>query len=144
MNDYTKFPDKYYVKENVDLHEFNMQTYVYNLSIVSVPEVLYYCKETRTMAMARVDGMNISDMYGEDATMVPDNVFKSISTIIKKLVDHGIEYPDLTGYNFVEDADGKVWIIDFEHSKLKSKNLIDNNSILRVCRGEKKWNEDFA
>ena len=144
MNEYTKFPDKYYVKENVDIHEFTMQTHVYSLGIVRVPEVFNYCKETQTMVMARVGAMNVSDMYGENANMVPDNVFKSISKIIQKLVDHGIEYPDLTGYNFVEDADDNVWIIDFEHSKLKNKVDIKNKAILRVCHGEKKWNEDFA
>ena len=144
MEKYIKYPDKYYVKQNVDIHEFNMQTHVYGLNIVRVPEILDYCKETRTMAMARVGIMNVSDVYGENAKDVPNNVFKSISTIIKKLIANGIEYPDLTGYNFVEDSNDEVWIIDFEHSKLKDNKDIKNEAILRVCRGEKKWNEDFA
>ena len=140
MEEYTKHPDKYYVKNNVSEHEYNMQKHVYDLGIVNVPKILYYCAQTQRMAMNRVGKMSISDMYGEDAKLVPDDIFKTISSIIQLLIKHNIVYPDLTGYNFVEDTNGEIWIIDFEHASLNEH----INSILSVCSGNKIWNANFA
>ena len=140
MEEYTKHPDKYYVKNNVSKHEYNMQKHGYDLGIVNVPKILYYCAQTQRMAMNRVGKMSISDMYGEDAKLVPDDIFKTISSIIQLLIKHNIVYPDLTGYNFVEDTNGEIWIIDFEHASLNEH----INSILSVCSGNKIWNANFA
>jgi tRNA A-37 threonylcarbamoyl transferase component Bud32 len=140
MEEYTKHPDKYYVKNNVSKHEYNMQKHVYDLGIVNVPKILSYCAQTQRMAMNRVGKMSISDMYGEDAKLVPDDIFKTISSIIQLLIKHNIVYPDLTGYNFVEDTNGEIWIIDFEHASLNEH----INSILSVCSGNKIWNANFA
>ena len=62
---------------------------------------------------------------------------------MRTLVLHNIEYPDLTGYNFIEDTDGKVWIIDFGHSQMMNTKHIDNINIQNICNGYKKWNPEF-
>ena len=133
----------YYIKENVEENEYNMHKYVYNLKLFHVPKIISYDNKNKIMIMEKIDGMNVSDMYGEDAKNVPDEIFEIIVNIIKTLKLHGIEYPDITGYNFIEDKHnyGKIWIIDFEHSKI-NKN-ITNKHINSICNYVKKWNPDF-
>ena len=144
MKKYVDQPTKYYVKHGVSEHEYEMQKYVRSLNIVRVPGVAAYCKETHIMAMPLVGVMSVSDMYGASAEDVPDEVFESIVDTVQLLVAHGIEFPDLTGYNFVEDLTkpGEVWIIDFEHATLNDD--ITNPAIIALVAGERQWNPDFA
>lgn len=139
--------DKYYVKQNVSHREFFMQQVVYNLNIVNVhvPEIINYNEETQTMTMTRVGTNNLSDNYGENATDISDEIFDKVAIIVRKLVLNGIEYPDITGYNFVEDASitGKIWIIDFEHAIFMPQEHITNIHIRNICNGTKRWNPDF-
>mgnify|MGYP000651299224 CR=1 FL=1 len=99
-----------------------MHQHVYDLHIVNIPKIISYDKKTKTMVMEKIDNMNLSDMYGENDTDVDEYYFDEIRTIIKTLAEHNIEYPDITGYNFIEDKNnyGKIWIIDFEHSDFKT------------------------
>lgn len=136
--------DNYYIKQKVEENEFNMHKYVYNLNLFNVPKIISYDKENKVMTMEKINGMNVSDMYGENAEDVPDEIFEIIVNIIKTLKTHGVEYPDITGYNFIEDKNsyGKIWIIDFEHSKININ--ITNPNIISICNYVKKWNPDFA
>jgi tRNA A-37 threonylcarbamoyl transferase component Bud32 len=143
MENYLANPNTYYVKQNVNHREYFMQKYVYNLNIVNVPEIIEYNDETKTMVMYNMGNHNLSDYYGENATDVPDKLFNQVVKIVRNLVLHNIEYPDLTGYNFIEDCNGKVGIIDFEHSCLMTSNQVNNIHIQNICNGYKKWNPDF-
>ena len=67
--------------------------------------------------------------------------FDEIRTIIKALADNHIEYPDITGYNFIE-YDKKIWIIDFEHSSIFKKTMKDP-FVNKFIFGSNKWNPDF-
>lgn len=142
MENYLANPNVY-VKKNVSHKEYFMQKYVYQLNIVNVPEIIEYDDKGMIMIMKKVDNNNLSHNYGDKATDIPDELFDQVVKIVRKLVLHKIEYPDLTGYNFIEDSDGKVWIIDFEHSSLMSSNQIDNIHIQNICNGDKVWNPDF-
>ena len=143
MENYMANPNTYYVKQNVNHREYFMQKYVYKLDIVNVPEIIEYNDESKIMVMKKVGNHNLSDNYGENATDIPKELFDQVVKIVRNLVLHNIEYPDLTGYNFVEDSNGKVWIIDFEHSSLMSTKHIDNIHIQNICNGYKKWNPEF-
>ena len=143
MEDYLSNPTAYYVKHNVEHKEYFMQQYVYQLGIVNVPEIIEYNAISKIMVMKKIGDMNLSDYYGADATDVPNELFEQVVTIVQTLVSHNIEYPDLTGYNFIGDSEGKVWILDFEHSKIMSSKSIDNINILNICNGDKEWNPDF-
>ena len=143
MENYMANPNTYYVKQNVNHREYFMQKYVYQLDIVNVPEIIEYNDENKIMVMKKVGKHNLSDQYGENATDVPKELFDQVIKIVRTLVLHNIEYPDLTGYNFVEDSNGKIWIIDFEHSSLMSTKQIDNIHIQNICNGYKKWNPEF-
>lgn len=143
MDYFTKLPNTYYIKHDVDDREHFMQQYVYQLNIVNVPQIIYYDEKNKIMIMKKVEGMNLSDQYGDNANDIPNEIFEQVVKIVRNLVLHNIEYPDLTGYNFIEDTDGKVWIIDFGHSKMMSSNQINNIHIQNICNGDKKWNPEF-
>ena len=143
MNYFTELPNTYYIKYQVSDKEHFIQQYVYQLNIVNVPKIIYYDEENKIMIMKKIEGMNLSDQYGDNATDIPNEIFEQVVKIVRNLVLHNIEYPDLTGYNFIEDTDGKVWIIDFGHSKMMSSKQINNIHIQTICNGDKKWNPDF-
>lgn len=145
LEKYLSKPDMYYVKHNVEHGEYFMQKYVHQLNIVNVPEIIEYDEANKIMVMMRVGKNNLSHNYGENATDVPDELFNEVVKIVRNLVLHGIEYPDLTGYNFVEDKNtyGKIWIIDFEHAALALSKEITNIHIINICNGKQLWNPDF-
>ena len=143
MENYLANPNTYYVKQNVNHREYFMQKYIYNLDIVNLPEIIEYNDESKIMVMKKVGKHNLSDQYGENATDVPKELFDQVIKIVRTLVLHNIEYPDLTGYNFVEDSDGTVWIIDFEHSSMMTSKQVNNIHIQNICNGYKVWNPEF-
>jgi RIO-like serine/threonine protein kinase len=143
MEYYMANPNRYYVKQNVNHREYFMQKYIYNLDIVNIPEIIEYNSDSKIMVMKKVGKDNLSHTYGENADDIPDDVFDQVVKIVRNLVLHNIEYPDLTGYNFIEDTDGKVWIIDFEHSSMMTSKQVNNIHIQNICNGYKKWNPDF-
>ncbi len=114
----------YFIKPNVAFKEFMMHEYIYNISsisdgILNVPKIIFYDTEKLEMTMEKIDNMNVADFYGEAASNIPPELFTKIREIIRFLYDNHIVYPDITGYNFIE-AEGKLWIIDFEHSDFKT------------------------
>ena len=143
MENYLANPNTYYVKQNVNHREYFMQKYIYNLGIVNLPEIIEYNDESKIMVMKKVGKHNLSDQYGENANNVPKELFDQVIKIVRTLVLHNIEYPDLTGYNFVEDSDGTVWIIDFEHSSMMTSKQVNNIHIQNICNGYKVWNPEF-
>jgi RIO-like serine/threonine protein kinase len=67
-----------------------------------------------TFEMDTVEGKSIYEIYGDDPRDVPAEVWNQIRNIIRVLwEEEGIEYVDITAYNFMIDEDEKVWIIDF-------------------------------
>ena len=144
MENYLANPNTYYVKHNVGHREYFMQKYVYNLNIVNVPEIVEYNDESKIMVMKKAGKHNLSYIYGDKASDIPDELFNQVVKIVRNLVLHNIEYPDLTGYNFIEDSNGKIWIIDFGHSCLMTSKQITNIHIQNICNGYKNWNPEFA
>lgn len=143
MEHYMANPNTYYVKQNVTHREYFMQKYIYNLDIVNIPEIIEYNSDSKIMVMKKVGKDNLSYTYGEDANDIPNELFSQVVKIVRTLVLHNIEYPDLTGYNFIEDINGKVWIIDFEHSSMMTSKLVNNIHIQNICNGDKTWNPEF-
>jgi tRNA A-37 threonylcarbamoyl transferase component Bud32 len=128
-----------YTKYGVKQHEYDVHKYVYNLKLenVNVPKIISYDKEKEIMVMHKINSLNLSDMFGEKASDIDQYYFDEIRTIIKTLSDNGIEYPDITGYNFIEH-NKQIWIIDFEHAHIRDTFV---NKFIQWCN---EWNSRFA
>jgi tRNA A-37 threonylcarbamoyl transferase component Bud32 len=130
-----------YTKHNVEESEYKMHQMIYNLNIIDVPKIYKYDKTNKIMVMEKIMNMNISDEYGEDAKNVPKKLFKTMQEIIKKLYYAGIEYPDITGYNFIF-CNNKMYLIDFEHSKPFSNETMHQVDpfVVKFIKGACDWN----
>jgi tRNA A-37 threonylcarbamoyl transferase component Bud32 len=137
-----------YIKHNVYFKEFMMHEYIYNLSIASngilnVPKILDYDVLNKIMTMENIPHMCVADFYGDQESDISTDLFDEIRKVIRFLYENHIIYPDITAYNFIEH-DGKLWIIDFEHSDFRSdkKNIFVDQFV-----GDdeyNKWNPWFA
>jgi hypothetical protein len=101
--------------------------------------------------MDAINGRALSDIYTDDAALIPDAVWKEIERMLTVLFEtEGIEYIDITSYNFMEDAaTGRIWVVDFGDAFYTpmAKGQPPSNWFLRsVLAGEsgKAWNPDFA
>ena len=72
MDYFTQLPNTYYVKYKVSEKEHFIQQYVYQVNIVNVPKIIYYDEENKIMIMKKIEGMNLSDQYGDNATDIPN------------------------------------------------------------------------
>ena len=133
--------NNYFIKYNVSPNEYKIQMIVSKLNIVDVPEIIDYDATNHTMKMRRINNMNLSDFYGENAKNVPIYIFDKIRAIIKKLLLAGIEYPDITGYNFIEH-NNKIWIIDFGHASFFVEKY-NCSFITKFINGLNEWNPNF-
>ncbi len=134
--------DTMYVKQNVTPNEFYIQEMVFNKKIVNVPQPYDYNYNNKTLIMHKIPEMSISDMYGEKFSDIPLYIIEQIRDIITTLYTNNIEYPDITGYNFIEHQD-KVWIIDFGHASYNSNHTTYDPFILKFINGHNDWNPSY-
>jgi len=132
----------HYAKHNVNPSEFHIQDIIYNMNIINIPKPYRYEVNSKILIMRKIPEMSISDMYGEKFSNIPDYIIEQIRNIISTLYYHGIEYPDITGYNFIE-YQNKIWIIDFEHASYNSKRYTYDPFILKFINGENDWNPNY-
>jgi len=105
-----------FIKKDVTLYEYTMYKQIHEIGFPFVPKLFEWNEGGKTLKMQRIPQMSIADMYGERFEDVPQRITDEIRGIIRELYDNGIVYPDITGYNFIEDDNSKIWIIDFEHA----------------------------
>ena len=119
----------------------------YNFSPKIIKSQIIYNKEDSkyigNITMENIQEMCIADMYGEDPKDIPKLVWDQIRVILKILYfDEGIEYIDITGYNFIE-KNGKVYIIDFGDAIYTKKDKEMNWFLSYFLGGHNGWNPDF-
>lgn len=74
--------------------------------------------------MEKIDTMCLADKYGETPEDIPKKYWYQIKLIINLLFyREGIEYIDITPYNFIEKND-KIYLIDFGHAYLSDKTSV--------------------
>jgi tRNA A-37 threonylcarbamoyl transferase component Bud32 len=86
-------------------------------------------------------GPTLSERFGDDPDDLPIEVRQEVREILWTLWQHGVQYQDVTPYNFTY-KDGHVWIIDFGHAT-QNKRL---NWFLKDVFNEawlSRWNPDF-
>ena len=147
-----------YIKENVLSREYRIYKYLDNLNLKFIPKLYEYDKEQQKLKTQKINGMSVADFYGDNFENTPTNVIEQIRNIVTDLYNIGIVYPDITGYNFIEDKNSKIWIVDFEHCfyinpinshSKEDANIEDKEDHLdfvnRFCfNNENSWNPYFA
>jgi RIO-like serine/threonine protein kinase len=94
--------------------------------------------------MENLNEMCLADKYGDLSEHISKDIWKKIHHIIGTLYEiEGIEYIDITPYNFIE-KEGKVYIIDFGHAKYIDKKKKINWFLDEFINdGINEWNPDF-
>jgi tRNA A-37 threonylcarbamoyl transferase component Bud32 len=119
----------------------------YNFSPKVIKSHITFNKEDEkyigNITMENLNEMCIADRYGEDPANVPKIIWEQIRTILRILYnEEGIEYIDITGYNFIEKK-GKVYIIDFGDAIYTKKDKEMNWFLKYFLDGHNGWNPDF-
>jgi tRNA A-37 threonylcarbamoyl transferase component Bud32 len=98
------------------------------------------------LCMEKIGNGCLADKYGDEEKNIPKWIWKEMTHILATLFEReGIEYIDITPYNFIE-ANGKLYIIDFGHGyyTLKDNGGVPKNWFLQnFLNGEIGWNPDF-
>ncbi len=145
---------KIFIKYNVKYHEYFIHDYCYyllkelskkedNKININIPKIIAYDNNKKMLTMQKINGDNISNIYGENIENVPIKLLNIIRKCLYLFNQYMIEYIDITGYNFMLDKDEKLWIIDFEHAKCRKENENTDKFLLKFINGEISWNPDF-
>ena len=98
-------------------------------------------KDYSIIRMERVDGVTLSDKYGDLAKDIPEWIWNKIRNMIVHLIDEGVEYIDITPYNFMEINHNDIKIIDFGDAKYSDGEI--NWFLAEFLEGLNEWNPDF-
>ncbi len=100
----------------------------------------YQDSERFYVVMKRIKGHTIADLFGANRLDTPQWIWDEIRRILKELFVNGVEYIDVTPYNFmIEDISEKIYVIDYGHAKKIEINWFLNTFI----NGSNKWNPEF-
>ncbi len=144
-----------HTKDHVCAREYRMYQYLDSLDLDFIPKLYDYDHEKKILRTQKVNNMSVADFYGEDFDQIPAEVIRKIRDIVTCLYELGIVYPDITGYNFIEDEESHVWVCDFEHCFRTNGSYSDDvdeqemsvryvEFVRRFCfEGEERWNPDF-
>jgi tRNA A-37 threonylcarbamoyl transferase component Bud32 len=93
--------------------------------------------------MENLDADCLADVYGEDPDDIPTWIWDRIRTMVKTLLyDEGIEYIDITPYNFIE-KNNRIYMIDFGDAKYTKPNELISWFLEEFIEGENSWNPDY-
>jgi RIO-like serine/threonine protein kinase len=130
-----------FTKNNVSALEVELQEIASNYGFT--PRIHSVKKDV--VVMDKVNGICLADQYTDDPKKIPKHIWQEIHRILSILYEReGIEYIDITSYNFMEDSEGKIWIIDFGHAYYTDPSKKVNWFLKEFLDGEFGWNPDFA
>ena len=136
-----------FTKSNVEKNEFVLARLADKGLRIRTPSILSYDEETKVMKMSKMPFSNVADYYGDNDDETPISIYDKIREIIKKLHDSGICYPDITGYNFLQEEERNenvnIWVIDFGHAYVKSPDQLDDPFVIKFLNGYNGWNPNF-
>lgn len=106
----------------------------------NTPKIIDYYVEGDLVyfLMERINGMSLADFYGTNPKKIPMRIWDKVRFLVNILYQNGINYIDITGYNFIMDENEKIYIIDFEHCSHKKNYFLEE-----FLNGLNKWNPDF-
>ena len=83
------------------------------------------------------------EFLSENENEETSNRYKKVGGSINLMNSYLVEYPDITGYNFMLDKGEHLWIIDFEHAKCRDIQEPTDNFVLKFINGTNEWNPEF-
>ena len=102
-----------------------------------------YVVKNGEIHMENLEAPCLADVYGEDPKDIPAYIWDSIRYMLTILYeDEGIEYIDITPYNFIE-KDDRVYVIDFGHAYYYKSKEMKNWFLKEFLDGANEWNPDF-
>jgi len=106
------------------------------------PRILGVEKKTQhwTIGMEDLEEMTLADLYGTDPDEIPNWIWDEIRKMVRTLLNTGIEYRDITGYNFIKKGD-KIYMLDFGDARMKTDKL--DWFVKEFLDGENSWNPDY-
>lgn len=126
------------------LNEINIQkiasTYGFTPKILNVIKTdLEY-----QIQMEQIGSDCLANQYGENPSDIPEEFWDQMRCIVNiLLVREGIEYIDITPYNFIE-LNNKIYLIDFGHARFRTKSTQINWFLKRFLFGMiNEYNPDF-
>jgi len=104
------------------------------LSITKIDDVCF-------ITMEDLDAECLADVYGEDAKDIPEWIWNEIRGMVTTLFyQEGIEYVDITPYNFIE-KNNRIYMIDFGDARYSEGG--PNWFLSEFLDGENSWNPDY-
>lgn len=99
------------------------------------------CKEDVRIFMEDIEEEPLVAVYGDDPEDIPAWIWKEIREMVTTLYEEeGIEYVDITPYNFIE-KDDRIYMIDFGDAKYKEGET--DWFLTEFLEGENSWNPDY-
>jgi tRNA A-37 threonylcarbamoyl transferase component Bud32 len=123
--------------------EVEIQRWVHKYGFT--PEIydVDFAEDECIICMEDLEEQCLADKYGDLAEHIPAKYWEQIRTILAILFEReGIEYIDITPYNFIEKND-KIYIIDFGDAYYTHKSKEVNWFLKEVLDGHNGWNPDF-
>lgn len=91
--------------------------------------------------MEDLEEMCLADRYGDDPANIPEWIWDEIRRMLLILLNaEGIEYIDITPYNFIQ-KDDKIYVIDFGDAKYMDGEI--DWFLQEFLDGENSWNPDY-
>ena len=91
--------------------------------------------------MEDVEELSLADVYGTNPKDIPEWIWTEIREMLDVLFyEEGIEYVDITPYNFIE-KDDRIYMIDFGDAKYTAGE--PDWFLLEFLDGENSWNPDY-
>ena len=138
---FIKFSEKRGLKETA--LEVELQNVAAKHKFCPVIHSVQWATDGCTISMDNLDAMCLADKYGDKESDLPPAIWAKIHKILSTLYEvEGIEYIDITPYNFIE-KDGVIYIIDFGDAYYTKSEKTVNwflRDFLDGCYG---WNPDF-
>ncbi len=103
-------------KGGLSKREISLQQEAARLGVAPAIHSIVKHNQMSVVLMTKIHGSSLADFYGSDP--IPGHVWDQVKSILQLLWNNGIEYKDITPYNFMlEHETGKVWIVDFGHAR---------------------------
>lgn len=102
-----------------------------------------YCDNVCNIIMEDIEAECLANTYGDDPEDVPGWIWDQTRIMVTTLYEHeGIEYTDITPYNFIE-KDNRIYMIDFGDARYTNNETPTDWFLTEFINGENNWNPDY-